>query len=68
MDDTDAKIAQMFSNLELNGVGACRVKDGEVFAFSKKKILELLDTMDEKNQDKIIVFVKTGSEPKIEFN
>lgn len=67
MDDRDKKITKgltaLMTQLELNGVAAVQVSDGYVYAFSKKKLLELVESCDKAKEEKVIVFVKHGVEP-----
>lgn len=58
-DDNDA-IDHIEAGLAQNGVACVAVSDGEIFAFTRETVQNLLVKMDESKQDRIIVFVKSG--------
>lgn len=49
-------LAEMLKN---EGVGAIKVKDGELFAFKRDRVEDLIKQMDKSGKDSVIVFVKT---------
>jgi hypothetical protein len=63
MKDTDVAIAQMRAQVEAHGVASVRVDDGEVFMFSKKMVESFVKTLEDQNQQFIVVFVKNGKAP-----
>lgn len=59
-----AGMTALLTQLEMNGVAVAAVDDGHVYAFSKKKLLELIEACDRSKEEKVIVFVKHGPEAK----
>lgn len=57
---SDKALQHLFSRVETDGVAAVKVKDGEVFLFSRKKVEELLAGMDSSGENRCLVFVQTG--------
>lgn len=57
---TDKALQHLFSRVETDGVAAVKVKDGEVFLFSRKKVEDLLAAMDKNGENRCLVFVQTG--------
>ena len=57
MDAPDKALAHLLTGLEINGVAAVTVKDGVLYAFSKRKLQDLIDACQD---DRVIVFVKHG--------
>lgn len=60
--DYDVAIATLMARAEAFGVGAVKLSDGELFIFTKDKLLELLGAVEASGKDRLIVFVKTGPE------
>ncbi len=60
-DDLLAKAgAHLLTRAETDGVAVVNVRDGAVYAFSKKKLLELVQVCEDSGQDTVIVMVKNG--------
>ena len=53
-------LQHLFSRVETDGVAAVKVRDGEIFLFSKKKVQALLETMEKNGEERCMVFVQTG--------
>lgn len=53
-------LQHLFSRVETDGVAAVKVRDGEIFLFSRKKIMDLIETMDKNGENRCMVFVQTG--------
>jgi hypothetical protein len=59
-DEIDDVMEHVETGLTEQGVACVAVKDGELFAFTRATVENLLKKMNESKQDKIIVFVKGG--------
>lgn len=57
-DEQDRIMRQMLARLEIDGVATVNVSDGQIFMFSRKKINELIESMDESGQDRCMVMVR----------
>ena len=55
-------MTQLLTQLEMNGVAVISVSDGHVYAFTKDKLLELVEACDRSKEKKVMVFVKHGPE------
>ena len=55
-------LASLHAQCEANGVAAVKLGDGELFMFSRKIVMTLIEKMDESGEDRAIIFVKTGPE------
>jgi hypothetical protein len=61
-DEQDRKMRQALASLEINGAATLRVNDGQIFFFSKKKMVELLAELEKTGEEKVVIFVKTQPE------
>jgi hypothetical protein len=59
--DWDDKIKQMLNRLNEDGVSTAKVNDGQVFCFSKKRLLDLVEQLKKDEQEYCIIFVKDPS-------
>jgi len=59
---TNKALQHLFSRVETDGVAAVKVKDGEIFLFSRTKVEELLAGMDKSGESRCLVFVQSGPE------
>lgn len=53
-------LSALHAQCEANGAACIRFEDGQMFMFSRKTIETLREKMDADNQDRSIIFVKTG--------
>jgi len=53
-------LATLDAQCQVNGAACIRFEDGQMFMFSRKTIETLCEKMDADNQDRSIIFVKTG--------
>lgn len=51
-------MTHLLSRMEVDGVAVVGVRDGYVMAFSKKKLLELVDACDRSREEKVIFVVR----------
>ncbi len=61
-----AAMASLYSRCEAHGVATLKMRDGEMFMFSKKTITDLLSKMEASNQEQAIIFVKSGPELQVD--
>lgn len=60
-DDAKLAMAHMEAQVQVHGVASIKVKDGEIFMFSREIVEKLMAQMKDTDQDRVLVFVKTGS-------
>lgn len=53
-------LASLHAQCEVNGCAAIKFADGEMFMFSRKIVETLREKMDAEQQDRALIFVKTG--------
>ncbi len=46
---------------EAQGLAVAKVEDGWVFLFTRDKLKDLLDTCDNQDQEKVMIFVKSSA-------
>lgn len=56
-------LAHLYAQAEVNGVAAVKVSDGEIFMLTRKLVESLIDKMEKENQDRIVMFVRSGPPP-----
>lgn len=59
MKDIADYIATLTDN---QGVAVVTVSDGWVFTFTREKLLKLVETIDESDSNKLVVFVKSSAD------
>ena len=59
-DASDLALAHLYAQCEAQGVAALKCTDGEMFMFSRKTVEMLKEKIDASDQDRIMIFVKTG--------
>lgn len=64
MKDEDATTAVMEAQLAAQGVASVRVRDGQIFLFSRDFCQKMLEKMDKAGTDRAVVFVKSGPDVK----
>jgi len=62
----EAAMASLYSRCEAHGVSTLKMKDGEMFMFSKRVIVDLLSKMEASDQENAIIFVKSGPELQVD--
>ncbi len=58
--DVGLAMSHLEAQCQVNGVASVRVRDGEIFMFSRGAVESLLEKMAESKQDRIVVFVRAG--------
>ncbi len=53
-------MAHMEAQCQVHGVASVKVRDGEIFMFSREMVESLVKRMQDTDQDRVLVFVKTG--------
>jgi hypothetical protein len=63
-NDNEYELAMSYikGQLEVYGVACVKVQDGQVFAFRRDTVENLLAKMNDANHNEIIVFVKSGGD------
>lgn len=57
-DDADEQALELIARAQRDGVAVASVTDGSIFILSRRKLEEMIQTIDESKDDKIIMFVK----------
>jgi hypothetical protein len=61
---TNKMINTLYARAEVDGIAAVRVKDGQVFLFTRKLCEDLIQEMKDSERDHCVVFVKQGPNVK----
>jgi len=68
-EEQKAAMARFYATLEAKGASYIRAENGDVvFAFSKAKIEQFLQQLNESGQDKIVVLIQKDGTPLSEVN
>lgn len=60
MSNKDDKVAELMSRVNEDGVAVSKVSDGFVFVFTRKKLEEIVASLNDKKQDNCVIFVKSS--------